>query len=162
MKRATLALIVKDGHVLMGRKKQAEIGTGTWNGPGGKIEEGETPLACVIRETYEETSVTLYPDTLTEVATLLFIVGEEKKFFVHVFRTEVHDGHPQESEEMVPQWFPIHTLPFSEMLESDAAWFPRALSGNPFSGIVRYRNVGPHGPSGFSSIEFLPYGSLLE
>lgn len=32
---------------------------GMWNGVGGKIEENETPLKCVLREVYEETGITL-------------------------------------------------------------------------------------------------------
>ncbi len=162
MKRATLALITRDGRVLLGRKKEAEIGTGTWNGPGGKMEEGETPLACVIRETYEEVGVTLHPDSLTEIATILFTIGGEKKFLVHVFRTDTHDGDPVESDEMVPAWHAIDALPYEEMLESDAAWFPKALSGEPFAARVAYKEKGPYGPAGFLSIEFLPHGTALD
>ena len=40
-KRFTLALIQKDGKVLLGLKKRG-FGMGLWNGFGGKIEHGET------------------------------------------------------------------------------------------------------------------------
>lgn len=32
---------------------------GLWNGVGGKIDEGETPLECVLREVFEETGIHL-------------------------------------------------------------------------------------------------------
>lgn len=39
------------------RKIKPEYLTGLWNGPGGKVEEKETPTAAMIRELYEETGI---------------------------------------------------------------------------------------------------------
>ena len=54
---ANLCFIVKDGRVLLIRKKRG-LGAGKINGPGGKLEPGETALAAAIREVQEEIGVT--------------------------------------------------------------------------------------------------------
>src|SRR4051812_25803070 len=54
--RATLLFIVDKGRVLLIRKKRG-FGKGKINGPGGKLDPGETELACAVRETEEELGV---------------------------------------------------------------------------------------------------------
>src|SRR5256885_7174497 len=55
--RANLCFIVKDERILLIRKKRG-LGAGKINGPGGKIEPGESALDSAIRETQEEIGVT--------------------------------------------------------------------------------------------------------
>jgi 8-oxo-dGTP diphosphatase len=55
--RANLCFILRHGRVLLIRKKRG-LGAGKINGPGGKIEAGESALASAIRETQEEVGVT--------------------------------------------------------------------------------------------------------
>src|SRR5438045_1629612 len=52
------AVIVKDGHVLLVRRRIDE-GNLSWQFPAGAIEDGESPGDAAIRETYEETGVTV-------------------------------------------------------------------------------------------------------
>lgn len=60
MYRYTLCLIRKaDQWLLLNRQKQPAMGM--WNGVGEKIEAGESPTEAVIRETFEETGLTI-PD----------------------------------------------------------------------------------------------------
>lgn len=51
-------IILKDNKVLMGKRINAH-GHNTWNFPGGHLEFGETPVDCAIRETHEETGITI-------------------------------------------------------------------------------------------------------
>ena len=50
---STIMFVVEENRVLLIHKKRG-LGAGKINGPGGKIEKGETPMQCAIRETNEE------------------------------------------------------------------------------------------------------------
>jgi 8-oxo-dGTP diphosphatase len=54
---AAAALIDVDGRVLICKRPQGKPLAGLWEFPGGKVEEGETPEACVIRELNEELGI---------------------------------------------------------------------------------------------------------
>ena len=67
MKQVTAAIIIRDGKVLLTRRKQGESLAGFWEFPGGKIEKGETPQECLERELKEELGLnTCAGDLLTE------------------------------------------------------------------------------------------------
>lgn len=59
--RTSLVYIERDGKYLMlyRNRKKNDLNAGKWVGVGGKFEPGETPEACAIRETREETGLTL-------------------------------------------------------------------------------------------------------
>ena len=57
MKLVTAAIIIRNGSVLLTRRKAGEKMAGFWEFPGGKLEEGETPRACLERELQEELGV---------------------------------------------------------------------------------------------------------
>ena len=54
---AACALIDVDGRVLMCQRPQGKSLAGLWEFPGGKLEQGETPEACLIRELKEELDI---------------------------------------------------------------------------------------------------------
>ena len=56
---AACALIDIDGRVLIGQRPEGKQLAGLWEFPGGKVEEGETPEACLIRELNEELGITV-------------------------------------------------------------------------------------------------------
>jgi 8-oxo-dGTP diphosphatase len=51
---AACALVDPDGRVLVAQRPDGKQFAGLWEFPGGKIEPGETPEACLIRELQEE------------------------------------------------------------------------------------------------------------
>ncbi|HAT72514.1 MAG TPA: 8-oxo-dGTP diphosphatase MutT [Elusimicrobia bacterium] len=57
MKQVTAAVIEKDGKIFIARRKPGDTLAGKWEFPGGKIEPGETPEACLRRELMEEFGV---------------------------------------------------------------------------------------------------------
>ena len=59
MRRSTLCYIEREGKLLLlyRNKKENDPNEGKWIGVGGKIEEGETPDECVLREVMEETGL---------------------------------------------------------------------------------------------------------
>ena len=46
----TVALMDRDGRVLLAKRPQGKAFAGYWEFPGGKLEAGETPEAALIRE----------------------------------------------------------------------------------------------------------------
>ena len=51
------ALIDADGRVLICQRPQGKQLAGMWEFPGGKVEAGETPEDCIIRELKEELAI---------------------------------------------------------------------------------------------------------
>lgn len=51
------ALVDVDGRVLICRRPEGKALAGLWEFPGGKVEAGESPEACLIRELSEELGI---------------------------------------------------------------------------------------------------------
>ncbi len=54
---AAAALVDVDGRVLICQRPEGKQLAGLWEFPGGKLEPGETPEACLIRELNEELGI---------------------------------------------------------------------------------------------------------
>ncbi len=54
---AACALVDVDGRVLLAQRPEGKQLAGLWEFPGGKVEPGETPEACLIRELKEELGI---------------------------------------------------------------------------------------------------------
>jgi 8-oxo-dGTP diphosphatase len=58
------ALVDVDGRVLVARRPAGKPLAGLWEFPGGKLEPGETPETCLVRELEEELGVVTEPACL--------------------------------------------------------------------------------------------------
>ena len=54
---AACALVDTDGRVLLAQRPEGKQLAGLWEFPGGKVEPGETPEQCIIRELHEEIGI---------------------------------------------------------------------------------------------------------
>ncbi len=61
---AAAALIDGDGRVLICQRPPGKQLAGLWEFPGGKVEPGETPERCLVRELEEELGITARIDCL--------------------------------------------------------------------------------------------------
>jgi mutator protein MutT len=132
-KTLTLLFLQRDGDVLLAMKLRG-FGAGRWNGVGGKLEEGESVEAALIRETQEEIDVT--PTTYEKVADLRFnelFKGVPTLMHVHVFVCDKWEGEPTASEEMDPKWFAIDSIPYDDMWPDDPYWLSQVLGGAKIS-----------------------------
>lgn len=129
--RATLLFVVEGGRVLLIHKKRG-IGAGKVNGPGGKLDPGESPLECAIRETHEELRVVA--TGVEEAGELRFQFVDGTAIHCVVFRAAGLDGEPTETDEAVPAWYPVDAVPFERMWPDDELWFGHLLAGRRFSG----------------------------
>ena len=128
---ANLCFVMRDGQILLIRKKRG-LGAGKINGPGGRLEKGETALAAAIRETQEEVGVT--PTGLEQVGELFFQFLDGYKLHVAVFAANGCRGELCETDEATPLWCDVGKIPYGEMWEDDAHWLPLLLKRKKFRG----------------------------
>ena len=120
-------------------EKKKGLGKGFYNGVGGKVEPGETPLEAVIRECLEEIGVA--PVNPRWMGILEFYNDGELYGYVHIFVADNYVGVPRESEEAKPLWFRIDDLPYNRMWEDDKFWLPLVLVENKkIYGRFTFRN----------------------
>lgn len=129
--RAALTIIHRDDRILLIHKKRG-LGAGKFNGPGGRLEAGETPRQAAIRETVEEIGVT--PLGLREAGELCFQFVDGYSIHGTVFMASDYQGEPVETDEAVPHWFPCGQIPYYNMWADDRLWLPLALKGQYFVG----------------------------
>ncbi len=122
--RATLMFVVRGYEVLL-IKKLRGIGSGKINGPGGKIDPGETAREAAIRETQEELHIT--PKSVCKMGELFFAMTDLPDIHCHVFMADDFEGTPTETDEAIPRWTRMADLPLELMWEDDEHWLPRML-----------------------------------
>ena len=123
---ATLMFVMHSKKLLLIRKKRG-LGAGKINGPGGKRDLGETIQECAHREIHEELCVRVRESEKRARLRFQFIDGYSLD--VHVFLTTDYTGTPTETEEAVPIWANLDSIPFDEMWEDDRLWLPWVLAG---------------------------------
>ena len=135
--RASLCFVRQGGKVLMIRKKRG-LGAGKINGPGGRLEPGETALAAAIRETEEEVGVTPLQPSLRGELSFQFTDG--LALHCSVFLAEGCVGEPLETDEATPYWMEPSEIPYHDMWADDVHWLPGLLAGKTFQGKFHFRN----------------------
>ena len=128
---ATILFIIQDGKILLIEKKRG-LGAGKINGPGGKIDPGETSLEAAIRETQEELMIT--PHAPRKLGELWFSMSEVPDILCHIYRADGFDGTPTETDEATPVWTTLEEIPYHRMWEDDRHWLPLVIVETTFVG----------------------------
>jgi len=128
---ATLLFVVRDDRILLIRKRRG-LGAGKINGPGGRLDDGETPLEAAVREVEEELRIT--PLDPVERGQLRFQFVDGYSIHGFVFFASEFNGVPRTTEEAIPIWTPLDAIPYEEMWADDRYWLPLFLEGKSFSG----------------------------
>jgi 8-oxo-dGTP diphosphatase len=123
---ATLLFVVQGRRVLLIHKKRG-LGAGKINGPGGRIEPGETPRDAAVREVHEELGVRVLDPVARGRLRFQFVDGYSLD--VHVFVATDMTGEPHETDEAVPCWTDRDAIPWDRMWADDRLWLPHVLAG---------------------------------
>ena len=127
----TLVFAIEGTRVLLIRKKRG-LGAGKINGPGGRLEPGETLAQCAAREMHEE--VGLRVSELEHAGELRFQFTDGYSTHVHAYRTSSFEGEVVETDEALPFWVEIAEIPYEEMWADDRYWLPLLFEGRRFDG----------------------------
>ncbi|KAJ1905286.1 hypothetical protein LPJ81_002006 [Coemansia sp. IMI 209127] len=123
----------KEDRVLLGMKKRG-FGQNKINGFGGKVEPAESISQGATRELLEESGLQCTAEPEQCGLLLFYFENDPVAMEVHVFLAKAFDGQPEETDEMRPQWFNIHQMPFGQMWADDSFWWPYVLEGKKFVG----------------------------
>ena len=100
---AAVALIDPDGRVLLAQRPEGKSLAGLWEFPGGKIEPGETPEACLIRELHEELGIDTWESCLAPL-TFASHGYEDFHLLMPLFACRKWDGIVQGREGQALAW----------------------------------------------------------
>ena len=126
---ATLVFVMRDNEILLINKKTG-LGKGKVNGPGGKVDPGETPEVCAARECHEELEITV--SNLEYCGQHRFQFVDGYSIHVWVYRTRDFKGVPVETPEARPLWVRQDEIPYDQMWEDDKFWLPMVIAGERF------------------------------
>lgn len=100
---AAVAMVDVDGRVLLAQRPAGKAMAGLWEFPGGKVADGETPEACVVRELREELGV-----DITESCLAPFTFASHRYAEVHLlmplYLCRMWKGTPSPLEGQALRW----------------------------------------------------------
>lgn len=106
-------MIIEDNKLLLGKRK-SELGKGTWGLPGGKLEFGEEPTDCAIRELKEETNLITSTDNLVFCGFSNTIFDDNLHYITLIYNIISYTGELKIMEEDKCEkweWFDLNNLP---------------------------------------------------
>jgi 8-oxo-dGTP diphosphatase len=141
LKLATLCYLKKDGKTLMlyRNKKSNDMNGGKWIGLGGKLEEGETPEECALREIKEESGYIAKNLILKGILTFPAFDGFEC-WYVFLYLVTDFEGEILESNEGTLKWIDDEKLMNLEMWEGDKIFLSWLNENGIYSAKFIYKN----------------------
>jgi len=120
-------------------KKQNDMHAGKWNGLGGKLEPGETPEECAIREIREESGLIVANPLLKGFLTFPMFDGVED-WYAFVFLVRDFEGDLIDSLEGFLKWVPNEEVLDLNLWAGDRIFLPWLERAGFFSGLFIYQD----------------------
>lgn len=137
----TLCYIEKDDSYLMLHriKKEKDINKDKWIGIGGHFESGESPEDCLLRETLEETGLTLTSYRFRGILT--FICDDITDYYICLYTADGFTGTLKDCTEGTLEWVPKDNIKNLDLWEGDLIFFRLLAEDAPFFSLkVCYEN----------------------
>jgi len=141
--KATLVYVTDGDRTLMIHRvrKAQDLHAGKYNGLGGKLEEGETPWECAIREVKEESNLDI--SELKFKGHLLFpkFDGQGRDWLVFVYRAHRFSNVlVAENREGVLEWVANDQLLALNLWPGDRLFLPYIHTEHTFDGKLFYKD----------------------
>ena len=120
---SAVALIDRDGRVLLAQRPEGKSMAGLWEFPGGKVEVGETPEAALIRELEEELGINTWKSCLAPL-TFASHTYEDFHLLMPLFACRKWEGMPQPRENQTLKWVRKQELRSYDMPAADVPLIP--------------------------------------
>ena len=132
MLNSTLCYLEKDDCYLMLHrvKKKNDLNHDKWIGVGGKFEGEETPDECVLRETLEETGLTLTSYRLRGIVT--FLSDQWEGEYMYLYTADGFTGEMIPCDEGELEWVPKNQVAGLPIWEGDRLFFEELLRDRGF------------------------------
>ena len=144
MKNTTLCYIENEhgDYLMLHRvKKENDCNRDKWIGVGGKFEDGESPEECVLRETLEETGLTLTDWRYRGIVT--FVSDRWETEYMHLFTATGWTGRLHECDEGVLEWVSREQFRGLPQWEGDRIFLRLIEEDTPFFSL-KLRYEGEH------------------
>ena len=131
MINSTLCYLEKDGKYLMLHRntKKDDINHDKWIGVGGKLEFGESPEDCLLREVLEETGYTLISHSLRGIIT--FVYGEITEY-MYLYVSDCFQGEQKSCDEGDLEWVRKEEVTKLNIWDGDRIFLKLIAEGSPF------------------------------
>ena len=123
MQQVVGAALVRDGRVLAARRTTPAPAAGRWEFPGGKVEDGESPEAALVREIAEELGIVIVVRRWLAGAAQ---IGTAYELSVAV--ADLVSGEPQPVEHDQVRWLGPDNLDDVDWLDPDRPFLPELRS----------------------------------
>ena len=129
-----------DDYLMLHRvKKKDDLNHDKWIGVGGKFQEGESPEDCILRETWEETGLTLTDYRYRGLVT--FVSDEAPTEYMHLFTADGWEGTLRDCDEGELRWIPKDQIGSLNLWEGDRIFLRLLAEDAPFFSLkLTYHN----------------------
>ena len=138
-RETTLCYLEQEGKYLMMHriKKENDENHDKWIGIGGKLEPGETPEQCLLREVREETGLSLLSHSYRGL--VRFESDEWGVELMHLYTSSSFTGQPAgDSPEGTLEWIDKEKVYDLPIWEGDRIFFDLLRRGSPFFRLELY------------------------
>ncbi len=127
MQKVTAAILTRNGKVLIARRTADDRLANKWEFPGGKVEDGETPEACLSRELKEELGITARVGALLGES-IYHYEHRSIKLLAYQTHWEAGDLDPKVHAEVI--WVSVSELDGYDFAPADIPFVRKLMSGD--------------------------------